>query len=254
MLIRPCRWCASPHPSIHYDWIFELKHDGFRALAHVEGHRCRLLSRRGHVFKNFALLAEEIAHSVRAQDAILDGEIVCLDADGRSNFHKLLFLRDWPFFFAFDLLAADGEDLRGLPLLERKRCLRAIMPSIESRLLHVDQIAARGTGLFRAACERDLEGVVGKSRHGRYESDGVTTSWVKIKNPHYSQMDGRRGLFEKRRDQTAHRSRSCRSPVLAICGRSTTRGGFLTTATAFGRRVKHVGPRCLQVGVRHDLT
>jgi len=209
MLIRPMPLVRLAAPFDHSDFVLELKHDGFRALAHVEGHRCRLLSRRGHVVKNFALLAEEIAHSVRAQDAILDGEIVCLDADGRSNFHKLL---------AFDLLAVDGEDLRGLPLLERKRRLRAIMPRIESRLLHVDHIAARGMGLFRAACERDLEGVVGKWRHGRFESDGVTTSWVKIKNPHYSQMDGRRGLFEKRRDQTAHRSRSCRSPVVAICG------------------------------------
>jgi len=219
MLIRPMPLVRLAAPFDHHDWIFELKHDGFRALAHVEGHRCRLLSRRGHVFQELrALLAEEIAHSVRAQDAILDGEIVCLDPDGRSNFHKLLFYRDWPFLFAFDLLAVDGEDLRGLPLLERKRRLRAIMPRIESRLLHVDHIAARGTGLFRAACERDLEGVVGKWRHGRFESDGVTTSWVKIKNPHYSQMDGRRGLFEKRRDQTAHRSRSCRSPVVAICG------------------------------------
>jgi len=51
----------------HPDWVFELKHDGFRALAHVEGHRCTLVSRRGHVHKQFPMLAEELADAVRAR-------------------------------------------------------------------------------------------------------------------------------------------------------------------------------------------
>src|SRR5439155_7966699 len=92
-------------PFDHPDSLFELKHDGFRALAHVEGHRCRLVSRRGHVFPKWDVLSEEIAHSVRANGAVLDGELVCLDSDGRSNFRKLLFRRDWPYFYAFDVLS-----------------------------------------------------------------------------------------------------------------------------------------------------
>ena len=103
--------------------------DGFRALAHVIGHRCTLVSRNGNIFKSWPQLAEEIAHSVRAHTATLDGEICCLNPDGSSNFKDLLFRREWPFFVAFDLLAVDGEDLRGLPLLSRKRRLRQIMPS-----------------------------------------------------------------------------------------------------------------------------
>jgi hypothetical protein len=67
-----------------------------------------LISRNGHVFKSWPQLAEEIAHSVGAHSAILDGEICCLDADGRSNFKNLLFRREWPFFVAFDLLSVDG--------------------------------------------------------------------------------------------------------------------------------------------------
>ena len=76
---------AVPEPFDHPDWLFEVKHDGFRALAHVEGHCCHLTSRRGHVFRKWDVLCEEIAHSVRAMSAVLDGEIVCLGADGRSH-------------------------------------------------------------------------------------------------------------------------------------------------------------------------
>jgi ATP-dependent DNA ligase len=123
---------------------------------------------------------------------VLDGEI--------SNFHGLMFRRSSPYFYAFDVLAIDGEDLTNLPLLERKRRLRAIAPRVTSRLLYVDAITRRGSDLFRLACDRDLEGVVGKWSRGTYQCDGRGTSWLKIKNPEYSQVEGRRELFEARRD------------------------------------------------------
>ena len=205
-----------PEPFDHPDWLFELKHDGFRALAYVEGHCCRLVSRRGHVFAKWDLLCEEIAHSVRCMSAVLDGEIVCLDPDGRSNFYRLLFRRDWPYFMAFDLLEVDGEDLRDRQLLERKRRLRAILPRIASRLLYVDHVRRRGVDLFREACARDLEGIVGKWARGRYERDGVSTSWVKVKSPTYTQWEGRRDLFEARRDQRQARRKDWRAPTLRI--------------------------------------
>lgn len=172
--------------------------DGFRALAYVEGHHCTLVSRNGNVFKSWPQLAEEIAHAVRAHDAILDGEIVCLDPDGRSNFKNLVLRREWPFFMAFDVLACEGEDLTLLPLIERKRRLRRIMPRVVSRLVFMDSIEERGVDLFSAACDRDLEGIVGKWKQGTYGRDGTSTSWVKIKNPAYSQMEGRHELFEMR--------------------------------------------------------
>ncbi|HMF97104.1 MAG TPA: hypothetical protein VKE96_22555 [Vicinamibacterales bacterium] len=80
-----------PEPFDHPDWLYEMKHDGCRALAIVEGHECRLVSRRGHAFAKWDPFGEEITHSVRCRDAVLDGELVCLDADGRSNFYRLLF-------------------------------------------------------------------------------------------------------------------------------------------------------------------
>jgi len=83
-----------PEPFDHHDFIFEPKIDGFRALACVESHRCGLVSRNGHAFTSWPQLAEEIAHRVRANRAVLDEEICCLDPDGRSNFNALLFRRD----------------------------------------------------------------------------------------------------------------------------------------------------------------
>ena len=108
----------------------------FRALAYVEGHRCRLVSRRGHTFAKWDLLCEEIAHSVKTMRAVLDGELVCLGDDRRALFHRLLYRRDWPSFFAFDLLEVDGEALRDQPLSVRKRRLPRIVPRHDSRLLY----------------------------------------------------------------------------------------------------------------------
>jgi bifunctional non-homologous end joining protein LigD len=126
-------------------------------------------------------------------------EICCLEPDGRNHFTNLLSRREWPYFYAFDVLSLEGKDVRALPLLERKRRLRTVMPRVETRLLYLDHIAEHGRGLFEAACERDLEGIVGKWAHGTYQSDTRRTSWLKIKNPDYSQMRDRHELFEPRR-------------------------------------------------------
>ena len=108
---------------------------------------------------------------------------MCLDADGRSNFYRLLLRRDAPSFCAFDLLAVDGTDLGDRPLGARKRILVRRTPRVPSRLLYVDHLQARGTDLFHAACAFDLEGIVAKWSRGPYQRDGNQTSWIKIKNP-----------------------------------------------------------------------
>jgi bifunctional non-homologous end joining protein LigD len=71
----------------------------------------------------------------------------------------------------------DGEDLLGWPLLERKRRLRRLIPSVLIRLLYVDHLEARGRDFFRVACAYDLEGIVGKLANGRYYCDGTSTNW-----------------------------------------------------------------------------
>jgi bifunctional non-homologous end joining protein LigD len=168
-----------PQPFDHPDFLFEVKYeyDGFRALAHITGHHCQLVSRNGHVLKRWPQLSEEIAHAVRAHSAVLDGEITCLAPGGTSRFYDLLCGREWPYFIAFDVLSINGKDLRDLPFHERKRRLARIMPWAESRLMLLEPIEGRGRRLFELACERDLEGVVAKWKHGSYQSDGRGTSF-----------------------------------------------------------------------------
>src|SRR4029453_17210300 len=99
------------------EWIFELKYDGFRALAYVNGGGAKLVSRRNLIYKRFDDLASNLALEVNADDAVLDGEIVKLDESGRPIFLDLM-RRRGPFcFVAFDLLAVNGRGLRKLPLI-----------------------------------------------------------------------------------------------------------------------------------------
>jgi bifunctional non-homologous end joining protein LigD len=170
---QPMRLLRVPEPFDHPHFVFEPKIDGFRALAHVEGHRCTLVSRNGHVFKSWPQLAQEIAHAVRALRVVLDGEICCLSPDGCSDFNALLFRREWPYFYAFDILSLEGRDLTRVPLLERKQILRAVLPTIPTRLLYLDHLAERGQALYAAGCARDLEGIVGKWARGTYQADGA---------------------------------------------------------------------------------
>lgn len=146
MKITPMRLLRIPEPFDHPEFIFEPKIDGFRALAIVDGHGCRLMSRNGHPFKSWPQLAEEMAHAVRAARVVLDGEICCLDTDGRSNFKNLLFRREWPYFYAFDILSLERRDLTRRPLLERKRMLADVLPTIDCRVLYLDHIEQRGGG------------------------------------------------------------------------------------------------------------
>jgi len=116
-------------PFNHPDWIFELKLDGFRALARIKSGCCQLISRNGNPFSSFSGLVDAIAASVsHVKDAVLDGEIVCLDKRGHLQFKNLLFRRgNPPCFFAFDLLNCDGKDLRTERLMDRKQELRRLL-------------------------------------------------------------------------------------------------------------------------------
>jgi bifunctional non-homologous end joining protein LigD len=184
------------------DWIFELKYDGFRALAIVENGRCRLLSRNGNPFASFAELAQNIATSVPSTRlTIIDGEIVCLDKNGRPQFRDLLFRRGDPCFFAFDLLATHGKDWREERLINRKQELRWLLMRIpaDSRLKYADHVDGSGVELFQRICKLDLEGIVAKHKIEPYVTDRGNSTWFKIRNRAYSQMAGREELFERER-------------------------------------------------------
>lgn len=168
-------------PFNHPDWIFEIKWDGFRCLAFIENGHYRLVSRKGNEFKSFHALNLALPEECKTERAVLDGEIVCLDDDGVSQFTDLLFQRGEPRFYAFDLLSVNGENLRYLPLSDRKQRLRGIVPPLGERLLYCDHIEEAGRELFDFVCRRDLEGIVAKRRYDPYLLDG-NAAWAKIRS------------------------------------------------------------------------
>jgi bifunctional non-homologous end joining protein LigD len=190
----PARLAQSTEPWNDPNWIFELKYDGFRSLAYVDSQRTRLVSRKNVEYKRYVELARDIAAALGGHDAVLDGEIVCLDANGAPQFYDLLYSRGPVCFAAFDLLSLDGEDLRPLPLLDRKRRLKAFVHR-KPGLLYVSHFHRCGTALFKQVCRMDLEGIVAKFKHAPY---GLENSWVKVKNRTYSQGIDRGELFKKR--------------------------------------------------------
>src|SRR5215212_5621860 len=107
------RLSVHPEPFDDPDWLFELKYDGFSALAEIRHGTCRLISRNMNAYKRFDALCAEIANVVR-KDCVLDGEIVCLDSEGKPQFYDLMRGRGAPAFVAFDVLSVGAEDLRSL--------------------------------------------------------------------------------------------------------------------------------------------
>jgi bifunctional non-homologous end joining protein LigD len=130
------------------DWLFELKYDGFRALAYIDSCRCWLVSRNSNVFKSFPDLCEELGNALPVSGAVLDGEIVCLDRRGRPQFYDLLYRRRPALFAAFDILWRGHEDLRYLPLTDRKQELRRVLRRAPARVLYADHIEESGCDLF----------------------------------------------------------------------------------------------------------
>jgi bifunctional non-homologous end joining protein LigD len=165
------------------DFVFELKHDGFRSLAYIADGRCSLVSRRTNYCHRFNSLKTALA-KLKVENAILDGEIVCLDSEGRSRLNLLLRRGAEPVFYAFDLLWLNGKDLRQLPLVERKIRLRKLIEkSVCERIIYVQHIEMRGCVLYRAICKKDLEGIVAKRRDSVYSVSG---HWLKVLNPNYT--------------------------------------------------------------------
>jgi bifunctional non-homologous end joining protein LigD len=181
-------------------FLFELKHDGFRALAYIErGQPTRLISRRGIPYRSYDALGAALAKSAHCFSAILDGELVCLDSEGRSQFMPLLRRHEQPVFYCFDVLWLDGVDLREVPLIRRKSMLRARLSTASEHVLIADHIVGRGVDFFRAVCARNSEGIVAKLADSPYRLLKGRSPWIKIRNTSYTQVDGRHDLFQQRR-------------------------------------------------------
>ncbi|MBI4463015.1 MAG: ATP-dependent DNA ligase, partial [Acidobacteria bacterium] len=173
------------------DWLFELKWDGVRALAWVRKGELLLRGRSGRLITAQYPELAGLPQQLSAETAILDGEIVVLDARGGSDFERLqerlgverpgaALLRGAPaIYFVFDLLYLDGYDLRGVALEERKRLLRQVLVS-QDPIRYCDHQVEQGRELFRMAAEARLEGIIGKHAASRYVS-GRSPQWLKFK-------------------------------------------------------------------------
>ena len=134
---------------------------------------------------------------MRVKSAILDGEIVCLDSDGRSQFKELLYRRGRAIFFAFVVWLNDA-DLRKLPVTKRKKKLKRLIERSKcSEIIYAQHIERDGQLLFEEVCERNLEELVCKRKASVYAEHG----WVKIRNPNYTQMEGRHDMFTAFRER-----------------------------------------------------
>lgn len=165
-------------------WVHEMKYDGYRLLIALGGREARAYTRSGLDWsERFAPLLAEAA-KLKVRTALIDGEAVVLDAEGRSSFQSLQnALKSAPDsidYFAFDLLELDGEDLTGLPLLDRKARLAKILPKAAKHIRYSDHIDGSGETLLQSFCAAGLEGVISKKSDGRYIGSRAG-GWLKAK-------------------------------------------------------------------------
>lgn len=182
-----------PAPFTNPDWLFEIKYDGFRSLAFIESETCTLVSRKGTVYTRFKRLAAALSRL--PGPTILDGEIACVDDEGRTQFNDLMFANAPAHFFAFDILLLDDVDLRDEPCIVRKQKLQDAIQIDIPRLHYVDHVEGAGEKLFDLVCGQDMEGIVAKPTASPYREQNGKTPWIKIKNTEYSQAEGRGDWF-----------------------------------------------------------
>ncbi len=164
------------------DWIHEIKFDGYRMQLQIMNQTAHVYSRSGHDWTKKCRKIAADAFLVRAKSAIVDGEVVAPAADGTVDFsavQRAMSARrpsDALVMYAFDLLYLDGQDLRALPLIERKAMLKKLLTGSEIRFS--DSFEVDGEKMFERVCAMGLEGVVSKRRLSRYRS-GDTQDWIK---------------------------------------------------------------------------
>ncbi len=178
-------------PFSNPDWIFEVKWDGVRTVAFIANGRVTLQARSGRNVTPEYPEFQELTEHVGAATAILDGEIVALDPDGRSNFQRLQdrigvenpsakLLEVTPtVYYAFDLLYCDGYDLRKSALRDRKKLLHEILQTDEV-VRYSSHVEEKGEDLFAVAKQKLLEGIVAKDARSAYSGDR-TSQWLKFK-------------------------------------------------------------------------
>lgn len=167
-------------------WAYEIKYDGYRILAYAEDGSVKLMTRGGHDYAaKFKSVAKALETWSKGRSMVLDGEMIIADENGKSDFQALQNYLKKPTgkeltFIVFDLLAADGKDLRALPLSERKSALEKLMKGAPASVVYSKHTLGNGEEIFQAAAKIGLEGIVGKKLDSRY-SGTRNGDWIKMK-------------------------------------------------------------------------
>jgi len=166
------------------DWLFEIKWDGYRAVSEIRKKNILLYSRNGLNFEQkYPIVAEQLK-KINAE-AVLDGEIVVLNDEGKPDFQLLQHYSentDRPIqYYVFDLLELNGHDTTGLKLTERKELLQKLIPENEV-IKYSDHIVEKGKSFFKVSKEKDLEGIMAKKMDSKYYQGKRSSDWLKIKN------------------------------------------------------------------------
>src|ERR1700712_3961666 len=180
--LQPMLATLTDSPFDDPNWVFEDKFDGFRMVSEIRGGRVVLYSRNGKIISRSYVEVAKALEGVKA-DAVIDGELVAIGKDGASHFQLLqnaLRHEAKLLYCAFDLMSADGEDLRTLPLLERKKRLKAILPR-HKLIAFSNHRKGSGTKFFAEAELRHLEGIMAKRADSPYASGRRTADWLKVK-------------------------------------------------------------------------
>ena len=182
--IKPMLATLVDKPFDDPDWVYEVKWDGYRALAFVNKGEVQLLSRNNKSFDAKFYPIHQVLSEWK-MDAVLDGEILVINDKGISNFGQL---QNWRseadgelVFYVFDLLWYDGKSLMDLPLMERQAVLKEILPTDDDRIRLSKVFNAQGTDFFHAAERMGLEGIIAKRADSTYTANNRSREWLKIK-------------------------------------------------------------------------
>ena len=183
--IKPCLPSKVSRPPTGPLWVHEIEHDGYRLMVRRDGSRVRCFTRGGHDWANRFPAIVDAALRLKATSFLIDGEAVIARDDGTPDFHALRNRRRGRevVLFAFDLIGHDGDDLCGLPLIERKRRLKKLIGRSKQRAIQFNEhLKGDGQAVFDHVCQMGLEGIVSKRVDAPYRS-GPSKVWLTSKNP-----------------------------------------------------------------------
>jgi len=184
--IEPALPIGADKPPSGAGWVHEIKFDGFRLFARRRGGvGARLLTRNGHDWTDRYPSVRDTLMAPKVMSCLIDGEVVVCDEHGVANFNRLRYgqrVKPEAVLYGFDLLALEGEDLRGMSIEMRKRKLADLLDSAKPGLQISEHLHGDGSDIFLHACQLGCEGIVSKRLGSRYSS-GRTDNWIKVKNP-----------------------------------------------------------------------